>query len=281
MRKSIKRKRQMGKLLTYLCLLVGVIFAGFPILWLISTSIRANGEVFSVPPHIIPKQFTMSAYVKILTTSSKMRFFFNSYFVAIIVTLLTLTISILASYGFSRYNFRGKRIMNMFIVGTQTVPAITLMIPYFGMMVSWHVYDSYFALIITYLAKTLPFSILLMTGYMNTLPKELDESVLVDGGSRLLALTRILVPISIPGIVSTGLYVFLQAWNEYLYALTLIKSTELSTVPIGIARLMGQHSYEWNEMLAMSVLGSLPIALLFLFFQKYFLSGMSAGSVKG
>jgi len=135
-------------------------------------------------------------------------------------------------------------------------------------------------LILTYLAKTLPFSILMMTGYLNTLPKSLDESVLIDGGSRFLSLWKILVPISLPGIVATGLYTFLLSWNEYLFALTLIKSPKLATVPVGISMLMGQQSYEWNQMLAMSVLGSIPIAILFLFFQKYFLAGMASGSVK-
>jgi multiple sugar transport system permease protein len=147
-------------------------------------------------------------------------------------------------------------------------------------MVIFKLYDTYGALVLTYLALTLPYGILMMTGFFNTIPKSLDEAVLIDGGSRLLTLFRVIVPISLPGIVSTGLYTFLLSWNEFLFALTLTKSNEMATVPIGIQLLMGQHSYEWNEMMAMSFLGSLPIMLLFLFFQKYFLAGMAAGSVK-
>ena len=128
---------------------------------------------------------------------------------------------------------------------------------------------------------TLPYAILIMTGYFNTLPKELDEAVMMDGGSRLMALWRVLVPIALPGIVATGIYTFMQAWNEFLFALTLTKTVDMRTVPVGIQLLIGQHSYEWNEMMAMSALGCLPVLLLYLIFQRYFIAGMTAGSVKG
>lgn len=280
MTQSLQKQQKVKKTLAYGLLLLGVIFAAFPVLWLISISVRPNGEVFATPPNILPKIFTLSAYAKIFSTGAKVRFFINSYVVACIVTVVTLFIAMLTAYSFSRFAFKGKKIINMLIIGTQTVPPISLMIPYFGMMVTYKLYDTYFALIFTYLALTLPYAILMMTGFFNTLPKELDEAVLIDGGSRLRTLFQVIVPISLPGIVSTGLYTFLLAWNEFLFALTLTKSNEMATVPIGIQLLMGQHSYEWNEMMAMSFLGSLPIMLLFLFFQKYFLAGMSAGSVK-
>ena len=139
---------------------------------------------------------------------------------------------------------------------------------------------TYFALILTYMVFTLPYAILMMTGYFNTLPKELDEAVMVDGGSSFYALWRVLVPISVPGIVATGVYTFLLAYNEFLFALTLTKTTDMRTVPIGIQLLMGQHAYQWNEMMAMSILGSLPILVIYMVAQRYFLAGMTAGSVK-
>ena len=277
---SLKTKRISSRALVYVLLFFGVIFASFPILWLISISMRANGEVFATPPSFIPKVVTFEAYGKIFSNPEKIRFFVNSYFIAMTVTIVTLFISMLTAYGFSRYEFKGKKIINMIIIGTQTVPPIALMIPYFGLMVAFKLYDTYGALVLTYLALTLPYGILMMTGFFNTIPKSLDEAVLIDGGSRLLTLFRVIVPISLPGIVSTGLYTFLLSWNEFLFALTLTKSNEMATVPIGIQLLMGQHSYEWNEMMAMSFLGSLPIMILFLFFQKYFLAGMAAGAIK-
>ena len=154
------------------------------------------------------------------------------------------------------------------------------MIPFFGMIVFFKLHDTLWALIFTYLVFTLPYGILMMTGYFNTIPKAIDEAVMVDGGSPSTTIWRILVPISIPGIVATAIYTFIISWNEYLYALTLTKSTEMRTVPIGIQLLMGEHSYAWNEMMAMSVLGSVPVLLIFLFAQKYFLAGMTSGSVK-
>jgi len=142
-------------------------------------------------------------------------------------------------------------------------------------------YNTYPALILTYMVFTLSYAIIMMTGYFNTLPRALDEAVMIDGGSSFVALWRVLVPISLPGIVSVGVYTFMLAWNEFLFALTLTKTLNMRTVPVGIQMLMGQHSYEWNEMMAMSVLGSLPVLILFLIFQRFFIAGMTAGSVKG
>jgi multiple sugar transport system permease protein len=266
--------------LTYLGLAIGLVFAGFPVLWMFFTSLKSNTEIFALPPRLLPDEFTIKAYRSIFSNPEKVRFFLNSYLVAGVVTLLTLFIAILTAYGFSRFSFRFKNTLNVFIISTQTVPPITLLIPYFGMVVTFGIFDTYFALILTYLVFTLPYAILLMTGYLNTLPTELDEAVLVDGGSSWTALWRVIVPLSVPGIVATAVYTFLLAWNEFLFALTLTKSMEMRTVPIGIELLMGQHAFEWNEMMAMSVLGSLPLLVLYLFAQRYFLAGMTAGSVK-
>jgi len=166
------------------------------------------------------------------------------------------------------------------IVSVQAVPPITLLIPYFGLIVFLGLYNTYPGLILTYLVFTLPYAIIMMTGYFNTLPRELDEAVKVDGGSSWTALWRILVPVAVPGMVSVGIYTFMIAWNEYLFALTLTKTPEMRTVPIGIQLLMGQHSYEWNQMMSMSILGCIPVLLLFLFFQRFFIGGMTAGAVK-
>jgi len=277
--KSIKHKRIMI-IIIQAGLLIGLVYAGFPILWMLFSSLKTNTEIFSLPPKLLPEVFTLKAYRAVFSSPMKVRFFLNSYLVATVVTLLTLLIAILAGYSFSRYSFKFKKPLTLFIISTQTVPLITLLIPYFGLMVVFKMYDTYFALIFTYMAFTLPYAILMMTGYFNTLPKELDEAVMVDGGSTFYALWRVLVPLSVPGIVATGVYTFLLAWNEFLFALTLTKSTEMRTVPIGIHLLMGQHAYEWNEMMAMSLLGSLPILIMFLIAQRYFLAGMTAGAVK-
>lgn len=280
MAKRLARKYDATTWLIYIGLGVGLVFSGFPILWMFFSSLKSNTEIFALPPRIFPEVFTLTAYESIFTDPVKLRFFFNSYLVAGVVTLLTVIVATLAAYSFSRYEFRLKKASNLLVISTQTVPPITLIIPYFGMVVTFGIFNTYAALILTYMVFTLPYAILLMTGYLNTLPKELDEAVLVDGGSSWTALWRVIVPVSLPGIVATSVYTFLLAWNEFLFALTLTKSMDLRTVPIGISLLMGQHAFEWNEMMAMSVLGSLPLLILYLVAQRYFLAGMTAGSVK-
>lgn len=280
MANRFEKRSRLATWLLYLGLAAGLLFACFPIVWMFFTSLKSNTEIFALPPRLLPEVFTVEAYVSIFTDPVKLRFFFNSYLVAGVVTVLTLLIALLAAYAFSRYDFRLKKPFNLLVISTQTVPPITLLIPYFGMVVAFGIFNTYYALILTYLVFTLPYAILLMTGYLNTLPKELDEAVLVDGGSSWTALWRVIVPISLPGIVATAVYTFLLAWNEFLFALTLTKSMEMRTVPIGISLLMGQHAFEWNEMMAMSVLGSLPLLILYLIAQRYFLAGMTAGSVK-
>lgn len=187
----------------------------------------------------------------------------------------------MAAYAFSRFDFPLKGAINAVIVSVQAVPPIVLLIPYMSLIVTLKLFNTYFALILTYLVFTLPYCILMITGYFNTLSVDLDEAVMIDGGSRWKALWRILVPVSLPGLVSVGMYTFMQAWNEYMFALALTKTNNMRTVPIGINLLMGQHSYDWSQMMAMSFLGSLPVLLLFIFFQRYFIAGMTSGAVKG
>jgi multiple sugar transport system permease protein len=264
----------------FVLLLLGGLFSGFPVLWMLVSSFKANSEIFSYPPEIITDSFSFGAYSAIVQDPVKVRFFVNSYVVSLSVTAVTLVVAILAAFALSRYDFRGKSALNVVVVSVQAVPPITLLIPYFGLMVWLNLYNTYPALFLTYTVFTLPYAIIMLTGYFNTLPKELDEAVKLDGGSSMTALWRVLVPVAVPGIVAVGVYTYMIAWNEYLFALTLTRTENMRTVPIGIQLLMGQHSYEWNEMMAMSILGSLPVLVLFLFFQRYLLAGLTGGAVK-
>ena len=273
--------KKSAKVIVTILLIMGGIFAAFPIVWMFCSSLKDNSAVFSWPPKFIDESASLSSYIAVLSDSTKVRFFINSYIVSGCVVIATLFVGILAAYAFSRFDFPGKGVFNSLIVSVQAIPPIVLLIPYMGLIVSMKLFNTYFALILTYLVTTLPYCILMMTGYFNTLSKELDEAVMIDGGSRWRALWTILVPISIPSMVSVGMYTFMQAWNEYLFALALTQTTEMRTVPIGINLLMGQHAYDWSQMMAMSVLGSVPVLILFLFFQKYFIAGMSSGGVKG
>ncbi|MCC6494733.1 MAG: carbohydrate ABC transporter permease [Propionibacteriaceae bacterium] len=275
-----RQQRNLARVGLLVALTIGAMFAGLPVLWMLSSSFKPNTDIFQYPPRLIPQTWTWDAYTTIFTDPVKVRFFINSYFVSLAVTLLTLLVAVLAAFAFSRFEFPLKRVLNVVIVSVQAVPPITLLIPYFGLIIFLGLYNTYQGLILTYMVFTLPYAIIMMTGYFTTLPRELDEAVKVDGGSSWTALWRVLLPISVPGLVSVGIYTFMIAWNEYLFALTLTKTVEMRTVPIGIQLLMGQHSYEWNQMMSMSILGCIPVLLLFLFFQRYFIGGMTAGAVK-
>lgn len=276
----IGKQKWYVKVIIIVLLLLGAVFAGFPVLWMLLNSFKPNSEIFAWPPVWISENFTLDAYHKLLTNKETIRFFINSYVISAIVVVFTLVIGILAAYSFSRFDFPGKKLINTIVISVQAIPPVVLLIPYMSLIVKLKLYNTYWALILTYMVFTLPYAILMLTGYFNTLPKDLDEAVMIDGGSRFVALWKILVPAAVPGMISVGMYTFMQAWNEYLFALTLTKTNDMRTVPIGISLLMGQHAYEWNQMMAMSVLGSVPVLVLFLFFQRYFIAGMTAGSVK-
>jgi multiple sugar transport system permease protein len=277
---TVKTRRRLAKAGVLTGLIIGALFAGLPVLWMLSTSFKANGDVFQTPPKLITENFSFDAYREILGSAAQLRFFLNSYIVAFAVTILTLLVALLAGYAFSRFTFPLQKTINAVIVSVQAVPPITLVIPYFGLVVALGLYNTYPGLILTHMVFTLPYAIIMITAYLNTLPRELDESVKVDGGSSWTALWRILVPISVPGLIAVGVYTFMISWNEYLFALTLTRTDDMRTVPIGIQLLMGQHSYEWNQMMAMSILGSIPVLVLFLLFQRRFIGGLTAGAVK-
>ena len=269
------------KVILSILLILGGAFAGFPVLWMFISSLKSNTEIFSWPPTFIDKSFSLRSYIEILTDAEKVRYFLNSYFVSAVVVVLTLVIGILAAYAFSRFDFPLKGLINTLIVSVQAVPPIVLLIPYLSLIVSLKLFNTYWALILTYLVFTLPYCILMITGYFNTLSTDLDEAVMIDGGSRMKALWKILVPVSVPGLVSVGMYTFMQAWNEYLFASTFMKSYENWTLPIGIASFQGQYATNWGTLMAGAVLITIPVVILFLALQKHLVGGMTAGAVKG
>lgn len=269
-----------ARVAVHAALVLSALVVGFPIFWMLVSSFKTNVEIFAYPPRLITPGFSFDAYTSVLTDPAKLRFFANSYVVALSVTAATLVISVLGAFAFSRYDFRGKSAISIVIVGMQAVPPITLLIPYFSLIVALKLYDSYLGLILTYMVFTVPYAVILMIGYFNTLPRDLDEAVKVDGGGPLTALFRVLVPVALPGLVSVGVYTFMIAWNEYLFALTLTRTTDMRTLPIGIQLQLGQNNQDWAQLMTMSLLGMLPVLVLFLIFQRHFIGGLTSGAVK-
>ncbi len=282
----MKEKKTFAKTLkeqwfTWLFLIASAIFVVFPIFWMISISLRSNNEVFTVPVKFLPPEFTLEAYIKVFTSKKIMSYFMNSYIIGIVVTLLTIGIGIMAGYGLSRYEFKGKRIFNMFTIATQTIPAVTLLIPFFILMVSLKLYNTRWGLIVAYTSFALPYAIIMMLGYFNGISTELDEAARIDGAGDFRVLWQIITPTVLPGIISTMIYIFILSWNEYIFVTQLIKTDALRTMPVGLALLKGETLYEWNTMMAMSLIGSIPVLVFYLFGQRKFISGATAGAIKG
>ena len=278
--KGGRRPRLAVKFWTILGLLVSAAFAVVPVVWMFLSSLKPNNEILQNPPHVLTAQSSFSGYTKLFHDPSQLDAFRDSYIIGGAVTILTIVVAVLAGFSLSRFDYPGRSTVMTVVIAVQSVPPISLVIPYLGLITLLGLYDSYTGLILTHLVLTFPYAIVMMTAYFDTLPRSLDEAARVDGASSLRILWQILLPISIPGVVSVGVYTFMLSWNEFLFALLLTK-TRVRTVPIRISLFIGQNAIDFQGMFAMSILGSLPVLALFLVFQRYFLGGLAAGSVKG
>lgn len=264
----------------YLSLLVLTSIVLLPIAWMVSISLRHNTEVFSMPLRWIPENINLDAFRAVLQNPDMTRLFINSYVIAIAVTFLCLLFAALAGYGFSRFQFKGKKTMLLYILLTQMFPMVLLSIPYFLLITRAGMYNTYGALILAYTSFALPFSIIMIRDFISTIPRELDEAAKMDGCGPLKTFFYIIIPPSLPGLIATGVYTFILAWNEFLFAVVLTNTIDARPLTIGIGTLIGEYSTEWNQLMALSFMASVPLILVFLFLQKYFLQGLTAGSVK-
>jgi multiple sugar transport system permease protein len=275
-------------LLSVLVLLV-LVFVYLPVAWLVISSISTRAELLSTPIHWIPQQPTLQNYINILFpsegTSEVAKTFritlWNSLLVASSVTIIALFFGSLASYALVRLRFPFQRSMLLGILGTRMIPEISLVIPLYLFATRFGLFNSPSILIITYLSFALPFAIWLMAAFFDTIPVELEDAARIDGCSRLETLWKIIMPISAPGLVSTGLFVFLTAWDEFFFALILTSTVSAKTVPVAIAEFTGRYVVDVSGMMTGGVLAAIPPVLLSLIFQRYIVSGLTAGAVKG
>ncbi|MFD0871507.1 carbohydrate ABC transporter permease [Paenibacillus residui] len=265
---------------TYLSLLVLGSILLLPIAWMISISLRPNPEVFAMPLKIFPETPTLDAFRTVLQNRDLLRLFVNSYIIALSVTFLCIFLASLAGYGFSRFKFKGKKTALVYILLTQMFPMVLLSIPYFLFITRAGLYNTYFALILAYTSFALPFSIMMMRDFIATIPQELDEAAKIDGCGAFKTFFYIIIPPSLPGLIATGVYTFILAWNEFLFAVVLTNTINVRPLTIGIGMLIGEFTTEWNALMALSFMASAPLVIVFLFVQKYFLQGLTAGSVK-
>ncbi|GAA4912231.1 carbohydrate ABC transporter permease [Streptomonospora salina] len=260
------------------------VFTVLPLYVLVVTSVKPLENVRGLFTWV-PDRITFQPYVDMWSTIPLARYLTNSLIVTITATVLALIISILAAYPLARLRFRGKRVFSMTVLSTQMFPGILFLLPLFLMFVKGEeilgiqLTGSYTGLIITYLTFALPFSIWMLSGYISAIPQGLEEAAMIDGTSRIGALVRVILPVARPGILAVGVFAFITAWGEVLFA-SVLTDTETRTLSIGLKLYTSQVDTLWNELLAASLTISLPVIVAFMLVQRHLVSGLSAGSVK-
>jgi multiple sugar transport system permease protein len=260
-----------------------LIFMLFPFYWMLIVSIKPNAEIFNTLQNpFLLAQVTLEHYQFLFTRTAFPRWVLNSILVSVVSCGGSLVISILAGYSLARLRYRGAGVLGWGMFVTYLVPPTLLFIPLTTVMAQFHLLNSLWSLILSYPTFIIPFCTWLLSGYFRTIPRELEESAIVDGCTRLRAMLHVTIPLAVPGIVSAGIFSFTLSWNEFLYALTFISDDGLKTVPYGVpTNLIRGDAFFWGELMAAALLGSIPVAVLYSFFVDKFVSGLTAGAVKG
>ena len=253
----------------------------FPFYWMVITTFKPNEELLSREGNPFwVKNPTLAHIKKLLFETAYPDWLLNTVIVSVVATFISLVCSVLAAYAIERLRFRGSRYIGLSIFLAYLVPPSILFIPLAAIVYKAQLYDTRLALILTYPTFLIPFCTWLLMGYFKSIPIELEECALIDGASRLQILIKIILPLAVPGLISAGIFAFTLSWNEFIYALTFISSSEVKTVPVGVVtELVEGDVYHWGSLMAGALLGSLPVAILYSFFVEYYVSGLT-GAVK-
>jgi ABC-type glycerol-3-phosphate transport system permease component len=261
--------------------LVALVMVVFPFYWMINTSLKPASEIFLSPPTFISSNWSLDAYVTVLTQRPFARYFLNSLVVTLGTTVLSVTLAAFAAYGFTRFFPRGATPFIVFLLFTKMLPETLLIIPYFQLMSSLGLLNSYFALILAYSSFALPFSVWMLIGFFRSIPRDIDEAAKIDGASDLQTFFLVILPLARPGLVAVALFTFLIAWNSYLWALVLTTDASMHVLSVGVANMVGEYRVQWNELMAAAVIAAVPVMLLFSFLEKHLVNAITSGAVKG
>jgi multiple sugar transport system permease protein len=281
------RKKAFNKLWqVYLPVAIATIITLFPFYWMAVSSFKADAELYNVDanPLIISKwsNVTLDHYRFLWEETLFPRWMLNSILISVASTILSMICSVLAGYALGRLRFKGANIIGWVIFVAYLLPPTLLFIPLAQQVGTMGLLNSHWALILTYPTFLVPFSTWMLIGYFKGLPKELEESALVDGSTRLAAMWKIAIPLALPGLLSVAIFSFTLSWNEYIYALVFLGSAQLKTIPLGVvSELIRGDVFFWGSLMAGALLGSVPVAILYSFFVEYFVAGLTAGAVKG
>lgn len=252
----------------------------FPVVWIFLTSIKTSREIYAFPVVYLPSVVTFHNYVEAFTKNSLARFVLNSVIVGSVSTLITVSLSCLAAYGLSRFRVRHSLLMLFIILGFSTFPYMASVIPLFEFFRRVHLLNTYFSLILPYVAFNIPMSVWLSTAYFREVPTEIEDAAKIDGSSRLGALWNIFLPLVSPVLTTVSIIVFITCWNEFLFALTMISRASMRTVPAGIALYPGEHNFPWDTISAAACIAIAPIVVFIAVFQRRIIAGLTAGALK-
>ena len=277
----MKRKQEkiIGKFIAYLLLSLGALAMIVPFIWMLSTSLKEPSQVFSYPPKWIPQALAFKNYLKTWTLVPFGRFFINSLLVAVWVTFGQLLTSSLAAYSFARLRFPGRDTLFIIFLGTMMVPFQVTMIPVYILMreLSW--VDTYYALIIPNLFSA--YGCFLLRQFFLTIPTELEDAAKIDGGSYLTIYSKIILPLAKPALATLGVFTFMASWNSFIWPLIVVNSIEMQTLPLGLASFQGLYTTDWTLLMAGTVIALIPVLIIFIFAQRFFIEGITLSGVKG
>lgn len=273
-------RRLSGLIVVRFAALAIFVWSVAPFLWQISTSFQLDKALTSETPSLLPDPLTIQHYVNIFTVKDFQRYVLNSAIVASATTLLCLILGALAAFALSRLNVKGRFGMLGVVLAVSMFPQIAIVGPLYLIASDIDWLDTYRVLIVIYLALGLPLVIWVLFGYFDTIPRELDEAAHIDGAGPLRLLVRIILPMSLPGVVTTGLLAFIGAWNEFMFALAFTSNITHQTIPVGIANFTNLYYVPWGDIAAASVVVTTPLVLLVLFFQRHIIEGLTQGAVK-
>lgn len=278
---SGKRHTKILQISRFVTLCVFSVIMILPFLYMVSTSLKKHTYLFESPPRFIPKEPTVQNYIQAWTTGNFSRYFLNSLFVTSISTFFTVIFAAMAAFAFAKFVFFGKKTLFILLLTGLMVPGIVLIIPQFIIAKHLHLIDSFAGLILFYVGMNFSLNTFLLRGFMEDIPRELDDAMKVDGANSWTRFIRLYVPLSRPALATVTLFSFLASWDEFAWAITLINSEEKRTLPIAIALFHGEHATSWGLVFAASVIALIPIIVVFLIAQKHFVQGLSLGAVKG
>jgi len=266
-------------------LTVMLLFTLLPMVWMLLTSFKSGFAALQFPPQWWPKEPTLASYRKLLDPTNSvgadfLRFFWNSLFVSTMSTILSVIVAVPAAYAFSRFDFPGRKFLFFSVLLRNMFPAVVFLVPLFILMRLLGLMNTHGSLILTYLTFGLPLAIWLLKGFYDNIPYQLEQAARIDGASRFQAFLLIVMPLSIPGIIATAIYSFIGAWNEYIFAYTFINRNDRLTLPIGIQRFFSESSSDFPGLMAASFMMSVPVVVLFLMLQRYFVRALTEGAVK-